>query len=256
MILRRVIAHFRSQEWTAIAIDFVIVVAGVFVGLQVSNWNAARIDRETERETLIRLHSDIRESIATQARDIAFLEQQIADQAMILSALDECRVAPDEDERFQRGLAELGYVNPPRLYRRTIDEIAAAGRTDLIRNSALVAELARIVALVEWRAFGFDQTVETLAPHRYEVERRVRYDVSRVIPDPFIQEHHAGVIHDINELCREPSVALAVSAVSYLTMERMQAYRPILEDYHAFLPMIEQELRVRWGVEIVGSDAS
>jgi hypothetical protein len=29
MILRRAIAHFRKQEWTAIAIDFVIVVAGV-----------------------------------------------------------------------------------------------------------------------------------------------------------------------------------------------------------------------------------
>ncbi len=30
MILRRVIGHFRRQEWTAIAIDFVIVVVGVF----------------------------------------------------------------------------------------------------------------------------------------------------------------------------------------------------------------------------------
>jgi len=28
MILRRVIEHFRKQEWTAIAIDFLIVVVG------------------------------------------------------------------------------------------------------------------------------------------------------------------------------------------------------------------------------------
>ena len=35
MILRRVIKHVRNQEWTAIAIDFVIVVLGVFLGLQV-----------------------------------------------------------------------------------------------------------------------------------------------------------------------------------------------------------------------------
>ncbi len=35
MILRRVIGHFRQQEWAAIAIDFVIVVVGVFVGIQV-----------------------------------------------------------------------------------------------------------------------------------------------------------------------------------------------------------------------------
>ena len=29
MILRRVIQHVRKQEWTALAIDFVIVVIGV-----------------------------------------------------------------------------------------------------------------------------------------------------------------------------------------------------------------------------------
>ncbi len=37
MLLRRVIAHVRNQEWTAVAIDFVIVVIGVFVGIQVAN---------------------------------------------------------------------------------------------------------------------------------------------------------------------------------------------------------------------------
>lgn len=44
MLLRRTVEHFRKQEWTAIGIDFVIVVVGVFVGIQVSNWNAARLD--------------------------------------------------------------------------------------------------------------------------------------------------------------------------------------------------------------------
>lgn len=46
MLLRRVIEHVRMQQWTAIAIDFVIVVVGVFIGIQVSNWNQARVDRD------------------------------------------------------------------------------------------------------------------------------------------------------------------------------------------------------------------
>ena len=45
MILRRVIHHVRNQEWTAIWIDLVIVVVGVFIGIQVSNWNEASADR-------------------------------------------------------------------------------------------------------------------------------------------------------------------------------------------------------------------
>ncbi|MFZ5619259.1 MAG: DUF6090 family protein [Pseudomonadota bacterium] len=64
MILRRVIAHFRKQEWTAIAIDFVIVVVGVFIGIQVANWNEARRDRASEETYLAGLAKDLRGDIA------------------------------------------------------------------------------------------------------------------------------------------------------------------------------------------------
>ena len=60
MILRRVIEHTRKQEWTAIFIDLVIVVVGVFIGIQVSNWN---IERETNRRAAVfteRLKADLR----------------------------------------------------------------------------------------------------------------------------------------------------------------------------------------------------
>ena len=49
MLLRRVIEHVRKQEWTAVAIDFVIVVAGVFVGIQAANWNEVRSDQSRAR---------------------------------------------------------------------------------------------------------------------------------------------------------------------------------------------------------------
>ncbi|MEO1041250.1 MAG: hypothetical protein AAFX52_03080 [Pseudomonadota bacterium] len=49
MLLRRIIEHVQTQNWTAVALDFLIVVIGVFMGIQVSNWNAARADREVER---------------------------------------------------------------------------------------------------------------------------------------------------------------------------------------------------------------
>ena len=56
MILRRVIAHVRKQEWTAIALDFVIVVFGVFFGIQVSNWNGSRLDAQRAHGYLARIH--------------------------------------------------------------------------------------------------------------------------------------------------------------------------------------------------------
>jgi len=42
MILRRVIAHFRKQERTAIGPDFMIVVAGILIAFKITEWNEAR----------------------------------------------------------------------------------------------------------------------------------------------------------------------------------------------------------------------
>ncbi len=78
MILRRVIEHFRKQEWTAIFLDFVIVVLGVFVGLQVNNWNEARAFRQKETELLIELRRELESSVAATAQKADAIRQVAA----------------------------------------------------------------------------------------------------------------------------------------------------------------------------------
>ena len=51
MILRRLTENLKQQHWTAIGIELVIVVPGVFIGMQVSNWNE---DRETNLKSAFR----------------------------------------------------------------------------------------------------------------------------------------------------------------------------------------------------------
>ncbi|WP_411818416.1 DUF6090 family protein [Hyphococcus sp. DH-69] len=63
MLLRRITEHVKAQNWTAVALDFVIVVVGVFIGIQVSNWNAARVDHVREARYLNNLAVEIREEV-------------------------------------------------------------------------------------------------------------------------------------------------------------------------------------------------
>jgi hypothetical protein len=49
MILRRMMGHVKRQDWFAVFLDFVIVVVGVFVGIQVSNWNTAQVPGAVHR---------------------------------------------------------------------------------------------------------------------------------------------------------------------------------------------------------------
>lgn len=64
MLLRRVIEHVKTQHWTAIWIDLLIVILGVFIGTQVSNWNSERADRSAERRHLEEIAEDLRADIA------------------------------------------------------------------------------------------------------------------------------------------------------------------------------------------------
>ena len=72
MILRRVMEHLRKQEWTAIGIDFVIVVVGVFVGIQVANWNSDAVDRRRGVEYVERLSRDLEADLAARRADVAY----------------------------------------------------------------------------------------------------------------------------------------------------------------------------------------
>jgi hypothetical protein len=77
MILRRVIQHVKKQEWTAIWIDLVIVVVGVFIGIQVSNWNAARADEVRAKAYLARIEGNLNTDLQAIQRREVFWRQVI-----------------------------------------------------------------------------------------------------------------------------------------------------------------------------------
>ncbi len=70
MLLRRVIEHVKAQNWTAVALDFVIVVVGVFIGIQVANWNDLRAAKERKDEIIAALIEDLEDAVVIQEQSI------------------------------------------------------------------------------------------------------------------------------------------------------------------------------------------
>ena len=60
MILRRLAEKLKQQHWTAIGIDLLILVLGVFLGMQVSNWNEDRENNHKAAVFTARLKADLR----------------------------------------------------------------------------------------------------------------------------------------------------------------------------------------------------
>jgi hypothetical protein len=185
MILRRVIEHVRRQEWTAIWIDLAIVVVGVFIGIQVANWNQARADERLGRAYEARLAADLEQDLASRQALVAYygavLESVERTDALLANPLAE----PKDLLMAAYRASELNYVPPSRA---TWDEIVSSGDTGLLPRN-----VARGVA----EYFAYDtsnNSFEVLTGSAY------RHRVRMIIPLAVQKALRAGCSDVRNEL--------------------------------------------------------
>ena len=155
MILRRVTKHVQEQNWFAVGTDFLIVVVGVFIGIQVANWNGERVARSDEAGYLARLAADLRQDIST--FDF-FLEIYLIKQETILALREgplDAVIAGDQKDAALRLEYSL-YKAIPAKRRATFDELVGSGNLRLVRNEGFRAELSDYHA-------GYDRLSEVLA---------------------------------------------------------------------------------------------
>jgi hypothetical protein len=146
MIPRRVGEHVKAHNWFAVAIDFVIVVLGVFVGIQVSNWNAARIDRTKAHAYLERIRDDLDADIAGYADRLDFWGKVSNYGARGVDYAD----TGDAGEQSQWDLV-IAYFQASQVAefittRTTYDELKSAGELGLISDLPLREGLAQYYA--------------------------------------------------------------------------------------------------------------
>ncbi len=140
MILRRIIAHLRKQEWTAIGIDFVIVVVGVFLGIQVSNWNEAAADRRAESAYLSQLQGDL-QRIEGEVRDqIEFEQFQGRLAGRVFDLIQHDRSA-DRSRRIGVALSALTQRRTLRTESPTFVDLQSSGNLEIISDPELRAEI-------------------------------------------------------------------------------------------------------------------
>lgn len=248
MLLRSVTKHVREQNWTAVLLDFLIVIVGVFIGIQVANWNTQRLDRELEKGYLVRLHEDVLRSIQRTDADVEFSRQQNRDLKILLSALRECRVMKDQEAQVNRAFNTVGLINSPRFYRRTFDELAAAGRMDLISNKPLLEELATTVAEVTFYTSFMPSTYRELEFHRNKVNELVffKLDLDKP-PEAGSTLWDTSVEYDIEQLCQHPTLANSLSYIGLSTFQILEGIANLSVRYRQLLESIEFELEQRWG---------
>ncbi|MBK6703677.1 MAG: hypothetical protein IPG56_07895 [Caulobacteraceae bacterium] len=135
MILRRVTEHLRRQDWVAVTIEFVIVVLGVFVATQVSNWNEEREARARAEVYGARLAEDLRYEAWQTEYLIAYYKDVLDNAERAVGALTDGPRLSDEQLLINAYRASQYLYYGPR--RATYDEMVATGDIGLITDDRL-----------------------------------------------------------------------------------------------------------------------
>ncbi|MEL6859626.1 MAG: hypothetical protein AAGJ84_11055 [Pseudomonadota bacterium] len=143
MLLRRITKHVKDQNWFAVGLDFAIVVVGVFIGLQVANWNEARVEQRELAGQLTSLNAEFSENLDRLKAFRSLLDHQINDTSILREVIAGKRPRVDINE-VDKSLMNIVSVPIFTIDRTTLDELALGG--GLRRLEALgLREL-----LVEW----------------------------------------------------------------------------------------------------------
>ncbi|MBI1236806.1 MAG: hypothetical protein GC188_09010 [Alphaproteobacteria bacterium] len=113
MIIRRMADALRRQDWVTVLIEFVLVIAGVLIALQVNNWNEARSNTHGAISTLNRLHSEVEANIAAIDTELEELDQVAETRDASLQAIEACDSSAEAaDQVAQTVWAMTGDILP------------------------------------------------------------------------------------------------------------------------------------------------
>jgi hypothetical protein len=143
MSLRHVLEHLRQQHWTAIFLDLVIVVVGVFIGMQVSNWNEERATRQRALVFSERLRADLRVEAWAYAYQYAYNRDVLANAKRALDALGGDHAL--SDEQLVISAYRASQFRAFTAHRATYDELVSTGTIGLIADAHL-----REIALITY----------------------------------------------------------------------------------------------------------
>jgi hypothetical protein len=135
MIFRRFLQRLRQHHWGAIATELAIVIVGVFIGMQVTNWNEERETSQKAKVFTARLIDDLRREAWSYAFLIEYNRDINRNQRRVLDAMaGELELS---DEQFVIAAYRGSQYKYNDRYRATYDEMVSTGTIGLIADQTL-----------------------------------------------------------------------------------------------------------------------
>lgn len=231
--MRRIAQRLREHDWLAAGIELAIVVVGILIALQVSNWNQDRQDARRAREYLRRIDTDLQTDIGKNAARARFMAQVDRYGRQAMAHAEHGTLVDGSPWKTVLAYFQASQFYPYSHEDSAFIEMRDAGDLSLIHDSALRSRLAFFYAS---RAEAYAETMLLNHVPQY------RQDVRELTPLA-VQDHvwaHCDSVRNVDE-------EFLVDCASPMTDASAMA---ILADYSQH-PELARELRYWLSIQSV-----
>lgn len=150
MFLRRLAEALREQNWFTVALEIVIVVVGIFIGLQVNDWNQARMDRELELLYLKRIQADLQNDLHRLDSSEYFARLRMGQVRLLLDGITNPELAASQPSSFLEAVEKASWESYRPIMPNAYAELIRTGKVTLIRSVYLRDLLAEYYGQAEF----------------------------------------------------------------------------------------------------------
>lgn len=149
MIQSRIARYLRTRDWHTAALELAIVVLGVYLGIEASNWNASRQAAADERYYSERLVSELDETVRLLDGGIALGRKSADGSRRAIDAVRAGTIDPANPDAFVLDFQAVNAMPEGTIVDGAIEELRSSGRMALIRNHVIREGLSRYYAQLQ-----------------------------------------------------------------------------------------------------------
>ena len=166
--------HIKEQNWFAVGLDVIVVITGIFLGMQVQEIYDERGERNIERNYMLRLHSEV-------IQNLGFNETNFAE-LLLLENFQQNEKYLDEVLNFFSGteksitlspnhclaIMTSAIYNDQQTYLPTLSELLASGQLSVVQNDSIKFALSEYTMAYN----ALKQQVDTLSSSRVDIHQK------------------------------------------------------------------------------------
>ena len=175
MVVRSIGEHVAAHNWFAVAIDLGIVVLGVLIATQVSNWNENRLDAARASSYRARLLDELDFNQRQFRAQVAYYSEVRRHGLAALAIMDRKREGSPRDYVIHAYQLSQVDTNAPKSY--IYDEMTSAGLVELLGDETTQAMASDYYLTLATN----DRTLKDIFPYRSTIRSVMPFAIQKAI---------------------------------------------------------------------------